>query len=145
MSCKAPAEPIKTAPDYHYVDIPEGGEFNFRLPDGTEVFLNTGSRLRFPEYFVPGQERRINLSGEAYFDVARDTASPFLVCLKHTTIKVLGTSFNVTAYPEEGHEVTTLVQGSVAMKQVTGGQEVLLTPGQQGNYDIYNRLSPGKK
>lgn len=123
-------------PEYHCVDVPEGGEFSFRLPDGTEIFLNAGSRLRFPEYFIPGKERRVYLSGEAYFDVARDTASPFLVCLEHTTIKVLGTSFNVTAYPEEGREITTLVRGSVSMKQKTSGKKFILTPGQQGNYDI---------
>lgn len=126
----------QTASGYHCVDVPAGGEFSFRLPDGTEVFLNAGSRLRFPEYFVAGRERKVCLSGEAYFDVARDTASPFLVCLEHTTVKVLGTSFNVTAYPEEGHEVTTLVRGAVAIEQTATGKELTLVPGQQGSYDI---------
>lgn len=126
----------KSAPEYHCVDVPDGGEFSIKLPDGTSVFLNAGSRLRFPEYFTPGQERRIYFSGEAYFDVARDTASPFLVCLEHTTVKVLGTSFNITAYPEEGREVTTLLQGTVAIEQASTGKELALTPGQQGCYDV---------
>lgn len=126
----------KSAPEYHCVDVPDGGEFSIKLPDGTSVFLNAGSRLRFPEYFTPGQERRIYLSGEAYFDVARDTASPFLVCLEHTTVKVLGTSFNITAYPDEGREVTTLLQGAVAIEQASTGKELALTPGQQGCYDV---------
>lgn len=126
----------KLAPEYHCVDVPDGGEFSIKLPDGTSVFLNAGSRLRFPEYFTPGQERRIYFSGEAYFDVARDTASPFLVCLEHTTVKVLGTSFNITAYPDEGREVTTLLQGAVAIEQASTGKELALTPGQQGCYDV---------
>lgn len=126
----------KLAPEYHCVDVPDGGEFSIKLPDGTSVFLNAGSRLRFPEYFTPGQERRIYFSGEAYFDVARDTASPFLVCLEHTTVKVQGTSFNITAYPDEGREVTTLLQGAVAIEQASTGKELALTPGQQGCYDV---------
>jgi len=122
-------------PRYHCVDVPNGGEFSFKLPDGTEIFLNAGSRLRFPEYFIPGQERRVYLSGEAYFDVRRDTTSPFLVCLEHTTVKVLGTSFNITAYPDEGREETTLVSGEVVVEQISTGQRLSLTPGQQGCYD----------
>lgn len=125
----------KSQPEYHSIEVPDGGEFGIQLSDGTHVFLNAGSRLRFPEYFIPGQERRIYLSGEAYFDVARDTTSPFRVYLKHTAVKVLGTSFNVMAYPEEAREVVTLVQGAVAMKQTDIGKELILTPGEQGSYD----------
>ncbi len=125
----------KSQPGYHCIDVPDGGEFSFKLPDGTDVFLNAGSCLRFPEYFSAGQERRIYLRGEAYFDVVRDTTSPFLICLEHTTVKVLGTSFNVTAYPEEEREVVTLVRGAVAMEQTALGKELILTPGKQGSYD----------
>lgn len=135
----------KAASAYHCVDVPEGGEFCFKLPDGTEVFLNAGSRLRFPEYFTPGQERRIYLSGEAYFNVARDTASPFLVCLEYTTVKVLGTSFNVTAYPEEGSEVTTLVHGAVAVEQMADGKKLILTPGLQSCYDVSRKTLSRQK
>lgn len=135
----------KAAPEYHCVDVPEGGEFSFKLPDGTKVFLNAGSRLRFPEYFTPGRERRIFLSGEAYFDVVHDTASPFLVCLEHTTVKVLGTSFNVTAYPEEGSEVTTLVHGAVTVEQTADGKELALAPGQQSCYDVTRKTLSRQK
>lgn len=125
-----------TTPEYHCINVPEGGEFSFKLPDGTDVFLNAGSCLRFPEYFVPGRERRIFLTGEAYFDVARDTTSPFWVCLEHTAIRVWGTSFNVTAYPEESQEVITLVRGKVTLEQTSTGKGLTLTPGQQGTYDV---------
>lgn len=131
--------PTETAgeetPAYHYVEVPAGGEFDFRLPDGTQVFLNAESRLRFPAHFLPGKERRVFLTGEAYFDVARDTSAPFSVTLEHTTVTVLGTSFNVSAYPGEHREVTTLVDGAVRLDRNTGGRPVRLSPGQQGSYD----------
>lgn len=66
-------------PVYHCLEVPRGGEFSFLLPDSTTVFLNAESRLRFPDRFVPGSERIVYLSGEAYFDVKRDPRSPFLV------------------------------------------------------------------
>lgn len=80
-------------PVYHCLEVPRGGEFSFLLPDSTTVFLNAESRLRFPDRFVPGSERIVYLSGEAYFDVKRDPRSPFLVCLEHSAVKVTGTSF----------------------------------------------------
>lgn len=121
---------------YHCVEVPGGGEFNFKLPDGTEVALNAESSLRFPEYFTPGAERVVYLSGEAYFDVVCDTASPFLVRMEHTAVKVLGTSFNVSAYPGAGVEQATLVSGAVLMGQASAERWVALSPGQQGSYDV---------
>ena len=122
-------------PTYHCVEVPAGGEFDFRLPDGTQVYLNAESRLRFPARFMPGKERRIFLAGEAYFNVARDTSAPFSVALEHTTVTVLGTSFNVSAYPGENREITTLVEGAVNIAPNAGGCQLRLSPGQQGNYD----------
>lgn len=123
------------APTYHCIEVPAGGEFDFRLPDGTQIYLNAESRLRFPARFMPGKERRVFLTGEAYFDVARDTSAPFSVALEHTTVTVLGTSFNVSAYPGENREITTLVKGAVSIGSHTGGRPIRLSPGQQGNYD----------
>ncbi|MFR8750944.1 MAG: FecR family protein [Odoribacter splanchnicus] len=122
-------------PVYHCLEVPRGGEFSFLLPDSTTVFLNAESRLRFPDRFVPGSERIVYLSGEAYFDVKRDPRSPFLVCLEHSAVKVTGTSFNVKAYPDDTNEATTLISGTVSMGIGTTEQWIVLKPGEQGYYD----------
>ena len=122
-------------PVYHCLEVPRGGEFSFLLPDSTTVFLNAESRLRFPDRFVPGSERIVYLSGEAYFDVKRDPRSPFLVCLEHSVVKVTGTSFNVKAYPDDTNEATTLISGTVSMGIGTTEQWIVLKPGEQGYYD----------
>ena len=122
-------------PVYHCLEVPRGGEFSFLLPDSTTVFLNAESRLRFPDRFVPGSERIVYLSGEAYFDVKRDPRSPFLVCLEHSAVKVTGTSFNVKAYPDDTNEATTLISGTVSMGIGTTEQWIGLKPGEEGYYD----------
>jgi len=122
-------------PVYHCLEVPRGGEFSFLLPDSTTVFLNAESLLRFPDRFVPGSERIVYLSGEAYFDVKRDPRSPFLVCLEHSAVKVTGTSFNVKAYPDDTNEATTLISGTVSMGIGTTEQWIVLKPGEQGYYD----------
>ena len=122
-------------PVYHCLEVPRGGEFSFLLPVSTTVFLNAESRLRFPDRFVPGSERIVYLSGEAYFDVKRDPRSPFLVCLEHSAVKVTGTSFNVKAYPDDTNEATTLISGTVSMGIGTTEQWIVLKPGEQGYYD----------
>ena len=122
-------------PVYHCLEVPRGGEFSFLLPDSTTVFLNAESRLRFPDRFVPGSERIVYLSGEAYFDVKRDPRSPFLVCLEHSAVKETGTSFNVKAYPDDTNEATTLISGTVSMGIGTTEQWIVLKPGEQGYYD----------
>ena len=123
-------------PVYHCLEVPRGGEFSFLLPDSTTVFLNAESRLRFPDRFVPGSERIVYLSGEAYFDVKRDPRSPFLVCLEHSAVKVTGTSFNVKAYSDDTNETTTLISGTVSMGIGTTEQWIVLKPGEQGHYDV---------
>lgn len=122
-------------PIYHSLEVPRGGEFSFLLPDSTTVFLNAESCLRFPEHFVPGSERIVYLSGEAYFDVKRDPGSPFLVCLEHSALKVTGTCFNVRAYPGDMSEATTLISGTVSMGIGATEQWIVLKPGEQGYYD----------
>lgn len=108
--------------------VPPGGEYRIVLPDGTRVWLNSVSVLTFPQVFT-GNERRVQLVGEAYFEVKPDAAHPFIVSTVQMDIKVLGTSFNVSVYDDEDAVHTTLVQGSVEVK--TANDAVLLKPGEQ--------------
>jgi len=110
---------------------PRGGEFNVTLSDGTRVWLNAGSQLIFPEVFVK-KVRLVELSGEAYFEVAENTQKPFVVKTGEVDIKVLGTHFNVKAFPEEGRTITTLAEGAVELQ--AGKWQVTLEPNQQGEY-----------
>lgn len=117
---------------YNTLRVPRGGEYSVTLSDGSVVFLNSESELRFPVNFAFG-ERRVYLTGEAYFDVVKDSGQPFIVDLSTSAIKVLGTSFNVSAYADEDEVMTTLVQGSVAF--MSKGNEVVLSPGEQAVMD----------
>ncbi len=117
--------------DYNLITTPKGRQFKLVLPDGTKVWLNAASSLRFPTSFA-GKSRVVDVSGEAYFDVARNASMPFYVNVnKHTRIEVLGTRFNINAYENEQHINTTLVEGSVRVASGTGGASVMLKPGQQ--------------
>ncbi|GAA4781520.1 DUF4974 domain-containing protein [Olivibacter ginsenosidimutans] len=107
--------------------VPKAGTFQMRLPDGTRVWLNAYSQLRFPKSFS-AHERKVWVTGEAYFEVAKDAKRPFSVQVGETLIKALGTAFNVRAY-NEGETSATLTDGSI---QVTyKDQSVKLIPGQQ--------------
>ena len=99
------------------------------LADGTKVWLNSASRLIYPQSFM-GKERRVVLSGEAFFDVAHDAERPFIVETSRMNVKVLGTRFNVNDYDDNEEVSTTLVNGSVEI--VSGGQQAFrLVPGEQ--------------
>lgn len=115
------------------VEIPRGGEYQLYLADGTKVYLNSMSSLTFPVQFT-GKTREVQLSGEAYFEVTKDVAHPFVVNVLSSKIEVLGTSFNVKSYKEEKEIVTTLVEGSVRVK-TCGNKQILLKPGQQASED----------
>ena len=118
----------KSALRYSELRIPRGGEYKVILPDGTIVWLNAESSLRFPNEFS-GKTRKVYARGELYFDVTRNEAQPFEVEVEDDyTIEVLGTEFNVRAY-QDSPCATTLVKGSVRVKGKD--QEVLLKPGQQ--------------
>lgn len=109
---------------------PRGGQYHLVLPDGTEVWLNAASSLRYPTIFK-GNERRVEVTGELYFTIAPDKSKPFIVSLPNrSAIEVLGTSFNTNAYTDETSMNTTLVNGAVRVKK-EGGGSVLLKPGQQ--------------
>ena len=97
---------------YNTLSIPRGGEFFLQLADGTKVWLNSETVLRYPVQFV-GNERRVELTGEAFFEVARNEKMPFLVESGDQTVKVLGTEFNISSYKENTNIYTTLVKGSV--------------------------------
>jgi len=113
---------------YNTLETPRGGKYRLVLPDGSRVWLDAASSLRFPTAFV-GSERRVALTGQAYFEVTKNARQPFLVEAAGTTVRVLGTHFNVMAYTDEQRLQTTLLEGSV---QVTKGTAVaLLRPGQQ--------------
>lgn len=114
---------------------PRGGEFKVVLEDGTEVWLNADSRLRYPEKFGD-KERRVEVSGEAYFKVAKDIDKPFYVVSGGQEVRVYGTEFNVNAYSDEAKIYTTLVSGQVSLKTISGNNsELMLTPGRQAVYD----------
>lgn len=116
--------------------IPVGGLYELELSDGTRVWLNSVSQLRYPVQFA-GKERKVYLSGEAYFDVKTDSLRPFIVESGGMNVRVYGTEFNVTAYRDEKLR-TTLVQGKVGIK-VDGEKELLLRPGQMAEYDAQTK------
>ena len=121
--------------DVHYneLSIPRGGEFKLELSDGTLVHLNADTRLKYPVVFA-GQERRVVLDGEAYFEVAKDVAHPFIVEVEGVEVKVYGTSFNVNTLLE-GRVQTVLVAGSVGVRSLASGEEVRVKPGELAEYD----------
>ena len=122
---------------YHTLRVPRGGEYSITLSDGTVVYLNSEPELRYPVKFA-GEDRRVYLSGEAYFDVTVDKEHPFIVDLKTSAVKVLGTGFDVRAYKDENEILTTLVSGSVVFS--AGKESVVLKPGEQAVLDQSGEL-----
>lgn len=113
----------------HKLRVPDGGEFKITLSDGTKVWLNAGSTLEYPAKF-DGEQRLVSLKGEAFFDVATDSLRPFTVHTQRMDVEVLGTSFNIRAYEEEGEFTTTLVEGKININ-TKEGDITPLTPGSQ--------------
>lgn len=114
---------------YNSMSTPKGRQFVLQLPDGTRVWLNAASSIRYPVAFTTGT-RKVELTGEAYFEVAPDKNKPFLVNIHNRSeVEVLGTSFNVNAYSDEPQISTTLVDGGIRVSAPTG--KILLKPGQQ--------------
>ncbi len=100
---------------YNTLTVPYGKTFNLQLSDGTRVYLNAGTSMKYPVCFMEGRERHIFLTGEAYLDVAKDAKHPFIVSADNLNVKVLGTQFNVNAYPEDNESEIVLVEGSVSL------------------------------
>jgi transmembrane sensor len=119
-----------STPQIHTISTPKGGQYQVVLSDGTRVWLNAGSSLQFPSVFT-GKQRVVTLSGEAYFEVAKNKNLPFKVSVNKMEIEVLGTHFNVMAYEDESNTTTTLLEGSVGVNSEF--RNVVLKPGQRAN------------
>jgi ferric-dicitrate binding protein FerR (iron transport regulator) len=131
------ASQVPAAISYNILRTPKGGQYQLVLPDGTKVWLNAASSLRFPTQFT-GAMRSVDLTGEAYFEVAKNAAQPFHVKVEGMDLTVLGTSFNIMAYTEEDVIKTTLLEGAVKVTQ--GKEERLLKPGQQSQLTVGNSI-----
>lgn len=116
------------------ISIPRGGEYMLILSDGTKIWLNADSELKYPVTFRKDR-REVTVIGEAYLEVAPNPQAPFIVKTAMGNVQVLGTRFNVQAYREEQRLVTTLVEGSVVCRQKEGEKTVVLKPGQQVTID----------
>ena len=121
--------------EYNKLTTPVGGEYSLVLSDGTKVFLNADSELKYPVEFSDGK-RIVDLKGEAYFEVHKDSSRPFVVRMNGAEVTVLGTSFNVNTYGDDGQIYTTLVNGSVRVSSVKNGQAEVLKPGMQSVMDV---------
>lgn len=118
--------PVVSRVLYNTVSTPRGGQYHVVLPDGTRVWLNAVSSIRFPTAFS-GNSREVTLTGEAYFEVASIKSKPFIVSVNGSSVQVLGTHFNIMAYQDEVL-TTTLLEGSVKVKH--GKAEQVIVPGQ---------------
>ncbi|MCC8424276.1 FecR family protein [Mucilaginibacter sp. UR6-11] len=113
---------------YNTISTPKGGQYQVRLPDGSNVWLNSISTITFPTVFN-GSERDVTITGEVYFEVAKNQDQPFIVHAAGQTVKVLGTHFNINAYPDENAVKTTLLEGGIKISTPYG--EKIIIPGQQ--------------
>lgn len=131
---KAENQPSNTDNQIFTLDTPNGGQYQLSLPDGSRIWLNAASAITYPGTFGDGK-REVTLRGEAYFEVAKDAARPFIVNTETQRVTVLGTSFNINAYSNENLSKTTLLTGSVRVNPRADGvvlqNEQVLKPNQQ--------------
>jgi transmembrane sensor len=129
---------------YNTLTTPRGGQYQLTLPDGTKVWLNAGSSITYPTAFI-GVERKVEVSGEAYLEVSKNASQPFKVSIRgKEEVEVLGTNFNVNAYADEPAIKTTLLEGSVAVREESlvgvntnkTKPSVVLKPGQQAQVSV---------
>ena len=127
---EAPVQEMNT------VRVPRGNEYRLILSDGTKVWLNASSTLEYPASFEGKKERRVRLTGEAFFEVCRNEKCPFYVETgNQESVQVLGTSFNINAYPENSKHFTTLVTGKISYQVEEGKEPIILSPDQQVSFD----------
>lgn len=126
----SPVVTLDGRPRYAVMSTPEGGQYQITLPDGTRVWLNAASSLRYPVAFSTNL-REVELQGEAYFEVMPDTERPFVVNSRKQRVHVLGTKFNVNAYVNEPDVITTLVEGRVQVSDAASSLVRTLNPGEQ--------------
>lgn len=124
---------------YNMMSTPRGRQFQMTLPDGSKVWLNAASSIRFPVTFS-GSSRKVEVTGEVYMEVKKNTASPFIVNGNDFVVQVLGTSFNINSYTDNGLVKATLVEGAVKLIASSDSNGVQLKPGQQWIYSV----QPGK-
>jgi hypothetical protein len=130
---------------YNTLTVPYGKRFALKLSDGTKVNLNAGTSLRYPVKFLEGQNRQVYVeSGEAFFKVAKDTQHPFIVTNNEVNVRVLGTQFNVSSYPENTNITTVLVEGSVSLydskEEYNINKSTILKPGYKAEWGKINEL-----
>lgn len=118
------------SPHINLLSTPKGGQYQVVLPDGSKVWLNASSSIRFPAVFSKN-ERTVEITGEVFFEVAKDKSKPFRVLFGSSEVEVLGTSFNIMAYEDEESSKTTLVEGSVSLRNASKNK--LLKPGEQAS------------
>ena len=117
---------------FNELEVPRGGEYKVKLADGTLVYLNSATRMKYPVKFDE-KERKVYLSGEAYFEVAKDPERPFFVEMEGVEVRVYGTSFNVNTH-QKGNIQTVLVKGSIGVKVLSSGMESMIRPGQMAEF-----------
>lgn len=124
---------------YNTIKIPYGKRFELQLSDGTTVHLNSGTTLKYPVKFIAGENRQVFLDGEAYFDVTKDKTHPFVVNADNLNVRVLGTHFNVSSYPEDDLTDVVLVEGSVGLytanEKFNADKNTILKPGFKGSFN----------
>lgn len=123
-----PIEAVKT--EYATLTTPNGGQYQVTLPDGSKVWINSASSLKYPTTFTDG-ERKVKLTGEAYFEINHNEQQPFIVESNGQSVQVLGTAFNINAYDNENKVVTSLVNGSIRITHHHTRETKLLQPNQQ--------------
>ena len=142
-----PASPLTGEEvQYNTIRTPRGGQYQLILQDGSKVWLNAASSLRYPVSFS-GKERRVEVEGEAYFEIENNKNAPFFVEANGTEVRVLGTAFNINAYADEGAVTATLLQGSILVMPHAGKKEnsALLKPGEQAFIDQAGGSSMNKR
>ena len=127
---------------FNMLEVPRKGEYRLQLSDGTEVWMNSDSRIKYPVVFT-GKERRVFLEGEAYFEVAKDEKIPFIVDMGKASIRVLGTSFNARAYRDENSIYATLAEGRIQLN--AGRENLVLQPEEQGVVELFSGKLMRKK
>lgn len=127
-------------PAFNTITTPKGGQYQIALPDGTMVWLNAASSLKYPSSFT-GKDRLVTLVGEGYFEVAKDKKRPFKVETTQQEVEVLGTHFNINAYDDEEGVKTTLIEGSVKVK-LPSNKSAMLKPGEQSLVSTDIKISP---
>ena len=127
---------------YNTIQTPIGGKFQLTLADGSKVWLNSASSLRFPVYFS-GDNRTVELKGEAYFEVAKSQNKKFTVRSGNQTVEVLGTHFNINAYSDEPVITTTLIEGAIRVVELNTQKFQILKPGEQSK--VHNDIKIQKK